>query len=386
MEWVETAGRTLAEAKDAALDQLGVDEVDAEFVIVSEPKVGLFGRTRGEARVRARVRPTQPRPKRGRERRPTTGRRRTSGGGREGAGGGTSTATRAEESPRESAGRTGIGGDEAPDKRARGPVASESNGTGRAGTNGRATAGGSGGAVSPTAPRRRRGGRGRGGGSGGGDSQGSASPAGTGEPGTADTAGGRDRTRRTGEGVVAGNGHRQGTAEQATRDMEKEAPVVEMSLEQQGEAARQFVAELVQTLGVTATVEAHPSDEETVSVAVEGEGVGTLIGPGGTTLQALQELTRTYVQKITGGQSDRILVDVAGYRARRVAALQRFTSGIAEEVVSSGEPRALEPMSAADRKVVHDTVNDIAGVETRSEGEDPRRYIVIVPDTSGEAS
>src|ERR1700675_3141221 len=69
MEWVETTGRTIEEAKDAALDQLGVDETDAEFVMVSEPRAGLFGRMRGEARVRARVRPTSPRPKRPRTRR-----------------------------------------------------------------------------------------------------------------------------------------------------------------------------------------------------------------------------------------------------------------------------------------------------------------------------
>src|ERR1700722_9232683 len=63
MEWVETTGRTVEEAKDAALDQLGVDEQDAEFELVEEPKFGLFGRLRAEARVRARVRPTTPRPK-----------------------------------------------------------------------------------------------------------------------------------------------------------------------------------------------------------------------------------------------------------------------------------------------------------------------------------
>src|SRR3954451_12034000 len=63
MEWVETTGRTLEEAKERALDQLGVHEEDAEFDVVEEPRVGLFGRMRGEARVRARVRPTQPRPK-----------------------------------------------------------------------------------------------------------------------------------------------------------------------------------------------------------------------------------------------------------------------------------------------------------------------------------
>src|SRR6476620_7483388 len=63
MEWVETTGRTTEEAKDHALDQLGVDESDAEFEILEEPRPGLFGRIRGEARVRARVRPTAPRPK-----------------------------------------------------------------------------------------------------------------------------------------------------------------------------------------------------------------------------------------------------------------------------------------------------------------------------------
>ena len=85
MEWVETTGRTVAEAKDAALDQLGVDDADAEFVVVNEPRAGLFGRMRGEARVRARVRPTSPRPKRGRSRRPAQEQRRD-GGGRGGAG------------------------------------------------------------------------------------------------------------------------------------------------------------------------------------------------------------------------------------------------------------------------------------------------------------
>src|SRR5580658_5578729 len=81
MEWVETTGKTIEEAKDAALDQLGVDESDAEFVVVTEPKSGLFGRMRGEARVRARVMPTSPRPKRTRSRRPEP-RRQTGQGGR----------------------------------------------------------------------------------------------------------------------------------------------------------------------------------------------------------------------------------------------------------------------------------------------------------------
>jgi len=80
MEWVETTGRTIEEAKNIALDQLGVAEDDADFEVVDEPKPGLFGRTRGEARVRARVRPTSPRGKGGERR------ERNARGGRNGKG------------------------------------------------------------------------------------------------------------------------------------------------------------------------------------------------------------------------------------------------------------------------------------------------------------
>ena len=70
---------------------------------------------------------------------------------------------------------------------------------------------------------------------------------------------------------------------------------------------------------------------------------------------------------------------MAGYRERRLAALKRFSLQIAEEVLASGQEKALEAMSPADRKAVHDAVNEIPGVQTRSEGEDPNRYIVIAP-------
>jgi spoIIIJ-associated protein len=152
-----------------------------------------------------------------------------------------------------------------------------------------------------------------------------------------------------------------------------------LSLEEQGESARVFMEGLINEMGLDALVTVRLVDDTTAEVVVDGSGLGILIGPSGATLGALQELTRTVVQKQTGGHSDRILVDVAGYRARRAEALQRFTKEIAAQVVESGTERALEPMSASDRKVVHDTVNDMAGVQTRSEGEDPRRYIVISP-------
>ncbi len=155
-----------------------------------------------------------------------------------------------------------------------------------------------------------------------------------------------------------------------------------LSLEEQGESAREFVAGLVEELGLSATVSSRVIDDDTAEVAVDGTELGVLVGPGGATLGALQELARTFVQKRTGGQSSRIMVDVAGYRAKRAAALGRFTRQIAEEVIEAGTERALEPMSASDRKVVHDTVNEIDGLSTRSEGEEPHRYIVITPEAA----
>jgi len=85
------------------------------------------------------------------------------------------------------------------------------------------------------------------------------------------------------------------------------------------------------------------------------------------------------VQTKNPGQTARILVDVAQYRERRVAALGRFAAQVAQEVLETGEERALEPMSAADRKAVHDALTETTGVVTRSEGDDPRRFVVIAP-------
>jgi spoIIIJ-associated protein len=150
-----------------------------------------------------------------------------------------------------------------------------------------------------------------------------------------------------------------------------------LTLEQQGQAAADFVSGLVREFGLSAEVGYVEIDEETVQIAAAGEDLGLLVGPRGATLSAVQDLTRTFVQRQSENRTDRILVDVGGYREKRVAALRRFTQGIVAEVKESGDERVLEPMSPADRKVVHDTVNEIEGVETRSEGTEPTRYVVI---------
>lgn len=153
-----------------------------------------------------------------------------------------------------------------------------------------------------------------------------------------------------------------------------------MTLDEQAAVGREFLEGLLDVYGFEASVETRVIDDETVELAADGgEGLGMLVGPKGSTLSALQDVTRTVVQRRFPTRTDRILVDVAGYRERRVAALRRFSQQVAAEVVESGAERALEPMSPADRKVVHDSINEVQGVATRSEGEDPDRYIVIVP-------
>jgi spoIIIJ-associated protein len=248
MEWVEITARSVDEAKGLALDRLGVHEDDAEFEILDEPRPGLFGRMRGEARVRARVRPTRPRPKAER----------------------------------------------------------------------------------------------------------------------------RDRKKRSGTAV----------AERPTTEQQEE-PVTPSSstsdAQKEAEVAERFLAGLARAFGLEASTEIVPDDDET-EIRLVGSDLGLLIGPRGQTLVAVQDLTRLAVTHAEGERKGRLRVDIGGYRAKRSEALGRFAVQIAEQVRASGAARALEPMSSADRKVVHDAVAAIEGVSTTSEGEDPNRHVVIRPD------
>lgn len=158
---------------------------------------------------------------------------------------------------------------------------------------------------------------------------------------------------------------------------------MDVSLDEQAEVGKDFLAGLTSRMNLEAEIDVAQPEEETAELNLQGQDLGLLIGPKGATLLAIQDLTRTVVQRKTGAGNGRILVDVAGYRRKRKDALARFSRQVAEEVQASGTRRVLEPMSAADRKVVHDTVNEIEGVTTISEGEDPRRRVVIVPSPAG---
>lgn len=284
MEWVETTAKTIEEAKELALDQLGVDEDDAEFEVLEEPRPGLFGRTRGEARVRARVKPTRPRPKVERRDR----RRRSEKGDK-----------------KPSEGHTTDGADDRESARAAD-------------------------APPPRTPRN--------------------------SPST-------KNPKKT---------------EAPVNDSANAPSVAEVTAE-----AEKFLRGLLEALELEGTTSVRHDGEE-IDVALDGEHLGVLIGPRGTTLLAVQDLVRVASQRRIGDHQTRLRLDISGYREKRKAALERFAAEQADTVARTGEEILLEPMPSADRKVIHDLLSSRTDVETRSEGEEPRRRIVIAPRRSAE--
>jgi spoIIIJ-associated protein len=297
MEWVESTGSSIDEAKERALDRLGVHEDDAEFEVISDVTTGLFGRVKEEARVRARVAPATPRAKEERRR----GRGRNGRNAQKGSGG-------------------------------RGNQKSSGEG---------ATS------------------------SGGGNRKNGGSKQTT----TDNSRSGRENANTRGE-----------KREKTMSDDEATMPLPE-----QADLAEEFVAGLAQRFGTTVQFSREDIDEEEIRITVSGDDLGRMIGRRGTTAGAIDELVRTVLQRQAGSsRNGRIRVDVGGVRARRAEALANFSRAQAEEVRTSGKARSLEPMSAADRKIVHDALTDEEGVETRSEGEDSQRRVVIVPAGAGD--
>ncbi|MCL6095832.1 MAG: Jag N-terminal domain-containing protein [Actinobacteria bacterium] len=276
MEWVEVSGRTIEEAKLIALEKLGVLEEDAEFVVLSEPKSGLFGWRRGEARIRARVKPVVPRPKYRR-------------------------ANHRHES-----------------NKYRSQRAKDRNNNHH------------------------------------------------------------DLDKR----VTETDDSTQTSINSYNVDLEKEGENMD-NLDgaatelNESTVVSDFLLGLTKCLGIPVTVDVTTSSEgNEVFANINGTDLGILIGHGGVTLAAIEELTRTVAQRHIG-HSSRINVDVAGYRVKRRDALERLARDTAEQVIETGIEHVLEPMLVADRKIIHDTVNGITGVATRSEGRDPKRRVVI---------
>ena len=151
-------------------------------------------------------------------------------------------------------------------------------------------------------------------------------------------------------------------------------------LEKEGEVAADFLETLLDICDLDGDIDVDiDGDRAAVSVvdSEEGRVPRRLVGPNGQVLDALQELTRLAVQSATGERS-RLMLDVAGHRAERREALVAVAEEAINEVRSSGERKPLSPMTAFERKVVHDEVL-AAGLVSESEGTEPRRFVVILP-------
>jgi len=151
-------------------------------------------------------------------------------------------------------------------------------------------------------------------------------------------------------------------------------------LEREGEVAADFLETLLDIADLDGDIDVDV-DGDRAAIAIvdsdEGRVPRRLVGTDGKVLEALQELTRLAVQVQTGERS-RLMLDIAGHRAQRRSALVELAQAAIAEVKESGEKRSLEPMSAFERKVVHDEVS-ASGLVSESEGVEPNRHIVILP-------
>jgi spoIIIJ-associated protein len=147
--------------------------------------------------------------------------------------------------------------------------------------------------------------------------------------------------------------------------------------EQAGEV-REVVGRILDAIGVQARLEIVETDE-LLTATIVGRELGLAIGKHGQTIDAIQYLANAAVWRGRGDERKAVVVDAAGYRARREATLEALAKRSAERAISSGQPVELDPMTAVERKVVHVALKEADGVVTRSEGTEPNRFVVIDP-------
>jgi len=147
-------------------------------------------------------------------------------------------------------------------------------------------------------------------------------------------------------------------------------------LVREGDVAGDYLERLLDILDVDGDIDLDVEGDR-ASVAIVGGRLNDLIGPAGATLEALQELTRLAVAQSTGVRS-RLMLDIGGHRARRREELTALGLETAKRVVADGETVRLDPMTPFERKVVHDAVK-AAGLRSESEGEEPQRFVVVLP-------
>ena len=296
MEWIETTGTSIDEAKDLALDRLGVAEDELEIQVLTEPSSAMFGLKKTEARLRARVRPISPQIKTERNSKNNRDKnRKRSNQGRKN----TNNKTNSEKSQKNNNQKNSKKTSEQLD-----------------------------------------------------DAKNSS----------------KNKDNRPEKATKAKNNPR-------TRKDEMETE--KMDLSTQAEITESFLAGLLEKMGLESRVTSTIEDER-LTVEAHGLNLGLAIGHQGQTVRAITELSRTIIQrKSRGSASGSMTVDIGGYRALRQSNLEKFAKAQAEAVLSDGISRALDPMGAADRRVAHNAVSDIEGVETISEGSNMDRRVVI---------
>ncbi len=147
-------------------------------------------------------------------------------------------------------------------------------------------------------------------------------------------------------------------------------------LEREGDIAADYLEELLDIADLDGDLDMDVEGDR-ASVSIVGGDLDRLVGRNGEVLEALQDLARLAVLRETGERS-RLMLDVGGHRARRRTVLEGVARDAVEQARSTGERVALTPMTAFERKVVHDVVAD-AGLESESEGAEPKRYVVVLP-------
>lgn len=141
---------------------------------------------------------------------------------------------------------------------------------------------------------------------------------------------------------------------------------------------REVVERIAREIGVQCTVEIEEGEEE-IRVVCDGSDVGMLIGRHGQTLDAIQYLANAILFRGRYDERKPVIVDAAGYRVRRQATLDELALRMAEQASATGQRVELEPMTAVERKIVHEKLKDDPEIETASEGTEPNRFVVIFP-------
>ena len=147
-------------------------------------------------------------------------------------------------------------------------------------------------------------------------------------------------------------------------------------LENEGDIAADYLEELLDIADLDGDLDMDVEGDR-AAVSIVGAELNQLVGSKGEVLDALQELTRLAVYRETGERS-RLMLDISGYRARQREELVKVAEKAVAEAKESGAPVSLKPMSPFERKVVHDAVA-AAGLNSESEGVEPRRYVVVLP-------